>query len=313
MDQPAHLAQEDTAFCTTSCFGVFCRWMGTYAVLITVSAIIAAMFLPELGLILLSLLPAVTLLSFLETRFRRSVLRMQMVLSFFEAVAWMIPIVILENVTNYLLIERPKLPREGYCGLCILSDFLQAFLIAGLFEVRSPACWLVGRWRCRVVERGPRSRWLIQDKTHKTKPTRAGVGQVPGHPEDRLEGLHRGPLRAGRLQLLRGRGLRHSRRFNVQLAVRCVPPTHVWKGYQRGLVHAIVANATLTYMNPNAPAFPSRRGHRHRARFRLSAPALRHGPHHWHLSRRPALLPPGHGAMVRYYCGGRTNAPKCDG
>lgn len=134
MDQPAHLTQ-DTAFCTTSCFGTFCRWMGTYAVLITVSAIIASMFLPALGLTLLSLLPAVTLLSFLETRFRKSVIRMQMVITFFEAVLWMIPIVILENLTNYLLIERTKLPREGYCGLCILSDFLQAFLIAGLFEV----------------------------------------------------------------------------------------------------------------------------------------------------------------------------------
>lgn len=134
MDQPAHLTQ-DTAFCTTSCFGTFCRWMGTYAVLITVSAIIASMFLPALGLVFLSLLPAVTLLSFLETRFRKSVVRMQMVITFFEAVLWMIPIVILENVTNYLLIERTRLPREGYCGLCILSDFLQAFLIAGLFEV----------------------------------------------------------------------------------------------------------------------------------------------------------------------------------
>lgn len=87
MDQPSHLTEE-TAFCTTSCFGEFCRWMGTYIVLCTISAVIAAMFLPALGLIFLSLLPAVTLLSFLETRFRKSVIRMQMVITFFEAVLW---------------------------------------------------------------------------------------------------------------------------------------------------------------------------------------------------------------------------------
>ncbi len=133
MDQPASLTQE-TAFCNTSCFGVFSRWMGTYVVLITISAVIAAMYVPVLGLLLLSLLPAVTILSFLETRFRKSVFRMQMLITFFEAVAWMVPIVILENLANYFLIVRPKLPSEGYCGLCILSDFIQAFVIAGLFE-----------------------------------------------------------------------------------------------------------------------------------------------------------------------------------
>jgi RsiW-degrading membrane proteinase PrsW (M82 family) len=133
VDQPARLAQE-TAFCTTSCFGVFCRWMGTYVVLLTVSAVIAAMFLPELGLVLLSLLPAATLLSFLESRFRKSVIRMQMLITFLEGVAWMVPFVILENVFNYLLIVKTRLPKEGTCGLCVLSDFLQAFVIAGLFE-----------------------------------------------------------------------------------------------------------------------------------------------------------------------------------
>lgn len=140
MDQPAHLARE-TAFCTTSCFGVFCRWMGTYVILITVSAVITAMFVPVLGLLLLSLLPATTLLSFLETRFRKSVIRMQMVITFFEAVLWMVPIVILENLANYFLIVRPKLPSEGYCALCILSDFLQAFVIAGMSASSISSFW----------------------------------------------------------------------------------------------------------------------------------------------------------------------------
>lgn len=38
---------------------------------------------------------------------------------------WMIPIVVLENLTQYLLIRKTGLPSEGTCDLCILSSFLQ--------------------------------------------------------------------------------------------------------------------------------------------------------------------------------------------
>lgn len=85
-DQPAALI-ENAEFCTTSCFGTFCRWMGSYLIMITIAAIITAMFLPQLGLFMLSILPAITLLSFLETRFRKSVIKMQMLITFFEAVS----------------------------------------------------------------------------------------------------------------------------------------------------------------------------------------------------------------------------------
>jgi RsiW-degrading membrane proteinase PrsW (M82 family) len=57
-----------------------------------------------------------------------------MLITFFEAVLWMVPIVIIENLVNYMLIVRTNLPKEGHCGLCILSNFLQAYLIAGFFE-----------------------------------------------------------------------------------------------------------------------------------------------------------------------------------
>ncbi|GAB5029568.1 protease required for anti-sigma degradation [Nannochloropsis oceanica] len=133
IDQPNANA-ENLDCCTSSCASLFFKWFLLYIILITIAAVIAARLLPELGLFLLSVLPAMTLLSFLETQFRKSVIRMQMLISFFEAVLWMVPIVILENLTNYFLIVRTKLPKEGYCGMCILSAFLQAYLIAGLFE-----------------------------------------------------------------------------------------------------------------------------------------------------------------------------------
>jgi len=178
IDQP-NANVESLEYCTSSCASIFCKWFVMYIILITAAALITARFLPELGLFLLSVLPAITLLSFLEMQFRKSVIRMQvrknealrvaacpslllplapshaqsftpsnflhpslppslphqMPITLFEAVLWMVPIVILENIINWFLIVRTHLPKEGYCGMCILSDFLQAYLIAGLFEV----------------------------------------------------------------------------------------------------------------------------------------------------------------------------------
>jgi hypothetical protein len=37
----------------------------------------------------------------------------------------MIPIVIVENVVQWLLIDKAKLPKDGLCGLCVLSSLLQ--------------------------------------------------------------------------------------------------------------------------------------------------------------------------------------------
>lgn len=37
----------------------------------------------------------------------------------------MIPIVIVENIVQYLLIVKTNLPEEGLCGLCVLSSLLQ--------------------------------------------------------------------------------------------------------------------------------------------------------------------------------------------
>ena len=76
IDQPNAIA-ENLDCCTGSCASIFCKWFLLYIMLITVAAVIAARLLPELGLFLLSVLPAMTLLSFLEMQFRKSVIRMQ--------------------------------------------------------------------------------------------------------------------------------------------------------------------------------------------------------------------------------------------
>jgi hypothetical protein len=52
----------------------------------------------------------------------------------------MIPIVIVENVVNYVLIDATGLPKEGLCAKCILSSFLQSYVVAGLFEETVKYC-----------------------------------------------------------------------------------------------------------------------------------------------------------------------------
>lgn len=75
---PVVVAPENMDFCSTSCFCSCFSWFALYVVLI-VAASVLTMFVPVLGLLLLALLPAVTILTFLETRFHKSVIRMQMV------------------------------------------------------------------------------------------------------------------------------------------------------------------------------------------------------------------------------------------
>lgn len=76
IDQP-NANVESLEYCTSSCASIFCKWFVMYIILITLAAVLTARLLPELGLFLLAILPAVTLLSFLETQFRKSVIRMQ--------------------------------------------------------------------------------------------------------------------------------------------------------------------------------------------------------------------------------------------
>lgn len=77
---------ENTDYCSRACCGTFMRWLFLYIALIAVGVLLAV-FVKPLGLLLLAILPACTLLTYLETRFRKSTIRMQMVLTFFEAVS----------------------------------------------------------------------------------------------------------------------------------------------------------------------------------------------------------------------------------
>lgn len=95
---------------------------------------------PSLAVVVLGVLPNAFLLVYLCRRFNRSVLWAQGWSTFLEAVLWMCPIVVAENLWDYVLIAVTKLPtappptgeeggagEEAYnpdCGPCVLSAFL---------------------------------------------------------------------------------------------------------------------------------------------------------------------------------------------
>jgi len=146
--------ETDFRFCSLACCSSFSRWFGLYIALIAVSILIYFVVEP-VGLLCLSVSPALTLLSFLEMRFRRSVIRMLMVITFFITVLWMIPIVVLENLADYFFVIRHHLPEGGTCGKCILTAFFtvsesqsrEMIRVGRQFNYSSVAV-LMNKWVC---------------------------------------------------------------------------------------------------------------------------------------------------------------------
>lgn len=80
-------------FCSCFCCADFMAALGLYVFFVTLATVIAVHVNPkEVGLVVLSLLPALFVLSLLQRRFSKSVLRLQMAFTFMEAVLWMCPI-----------------------------------------------------------------------------------------------------------------------------------------------------------------------------------------------------------------------------
>lgn len=112
-------------YCNKECFGLCCGLGISYIIIIGLLALFAIFLSKLLGLVALAITPAIFLLVFLERQYRKSVIRMQMVITFCEAALWMIPIVLLENVAFALIMKYGDLPEEGACPRCVLSAFIQ--------------------------------------------------------------------------------------------------------------------------------------------------------------------------------------------
>ena len=104
-------------------------WVTLYIVSLVLVALFAAYVNQTLGILVLSILPDVALLVFLHHRFKKAPFLLQGLTTFFEAVIWMCPLVVLENAWNFLFISWTKLPNKGGdCAKCILSSFVQVIM-----------------------------------------------------------------------------------------------------------------------------------------------------------------------------------------
>lgn len=117
------------------------------------------------GLILLSLLPAVFMMTYSQRLFARSVLRREMVLTFFLAILCMSPVVVVENLWYYVVLTKSHLDDAGDVphstgaitwAYRFLSAFVRAFLVAALFE-EGAKFWALRRLRSLPHVNDPRA------------------------------------------------------------------------------------------------------------------------------------------------------------
>jgi RsiW-degrading membrane proteinase PrsW (M82 family) len=99
----------------------------------------------------------VVILSLTYSLYRDRVTLGQMLVSFFETMMWMIPLLLWDLIWVYGI--APQLKEEGLCGLCVLAYLLQAYFFAGFceevvkFKVISRICdsQLTCDWRAMMV------------------------------------------------------------------------------------------------------------------------------------------------------------------
>jgi RsiW-degrading membrane proteinase PrsW (M82 family) len=76
--------------------------------------------------------PGAVILSLTYYLYRDRVTIGQMLVSFFETIMWMVPLLIWDLI--WVLGIAPQLKEEGLCGLCILAYLLQSYFFAGFCE-----------------------------------------------------------------------------------------------------------------------------------------------------------------------------------
>lgn len=92
------------------------------------------------GLIILSLLPAAFTMGYMRRLFPKSVLRSEMVLTFFLGMAWMSPLVVLENLAYYGVLTASTLEAQGGRQHSTEAITWGYHLLAAVVRVRERAC-----------------------------------------------------------------------------------------------------------------------------------------------------------------------------
>ena len=118
-------ASEETCCKLCSC------WFGL-VVLGLVVGTIAFLIFPLLGVLVVAATPAVAIMGLARHLYGNQVTVGQMIVSFFETVLWMLPLLLWDLI--WFAIDAALDKDGGVCALCLLAYFLQAYFFAGFCE-----------------------------------------------------------------------------------------------------------------------------------------------------------------------------------
>jgi hypothetical protein len=93
---------------------------------------IAFLIFPLLGVLVVAATPAVAIMGLARHLYGNQVTVGQMIVSFFETVLWMLPLLLWDLI--WFAIDAALDKDGGVCALCLLAYFLQAYFFAGFCE-----------------------------------------------------------------------------------------------------------------------------------------------------------------------------------
>ena len=113
------------------CCKLCSSWFGLVVLGLVIGSIAFLLF-PFVGVLIVSCTPAVAILGLARHVYGNQVTVGQMIVSFFETILWMLPLLAWDMI--WFAIDAALDKDEGVCALCLLAYFLQAYFFAGFCE-----------------------------------------------------------------------------------------------------------------------------------------------------------------------------------
>lgn len=113
------------------CCQLCSAWFGLVVLGLVIGAI-AFLFFPLFGTLVVAMTPAVVILGLARYVYENQVTVGQMIVSFFETILWMLPLLCWDMI--WFAIDAALDKDSGVCALCLLAYFLQAYFFAGFCE-----------------------------------------------------------------------------------------------------------------------------------------------------------------------------------
>jgi len=94
--------------------------------------VVAFLLFPFLGVLVIAMTPAAAIMGIGRHLYGNQVTIGQMIVSFFETILWMLPLLLWDLI--WFAIDKALDKDSGVCALCLLAYFIQAYFFAGFCE-----------------------------------------------------------------------------------------------------------------------------------------------------------------------------------